>query len=183
MLCKRLLPSPWYRVSKTTPQPRDRVSTTSTSSRPDETYQKRKMEVVAAGVAWALNQAPSTQKILTRLGLSCLATQSAVPWSDLSAQLSSQASIVLPEESAFEGQISRWREWHAPDVGAVVNVFTESDVQATVSRFHTLPRHDAEERLHRSVSQMSAGCPFWLGRAATAPLSRCKLRRVSSLWT
>ncbi|KAF6792710.1 hypothetical protein CSOJ01_14089 [Colletotrichum sojae] len=114
------------------------------------------MEVVAAGVAWALNKAPSSQKVLTRLGLSFLATQTAVPWSDLSAQLSPQASIVLPEEPSFAGHVSRWREWHAPDVGAVVNVFTESDVQATI-RFANergLPflarsgGHGATESLH-----------------------------------
>ncbi|KPM43934.1 hypothetical protein AK830_g2572 [Neonectria ditissima] len=97
------------------------------------------MEVIAAGLAWALDRSSSPQKILTCLGF--LATQSPVSWPELSARLSPQASIVLPDEPSFGGYVSRWREWHAPEVGVVVNVFTESDVQETVryANDHGLP--------------------------------------------
>lgn len=91
------------------------------------------MEFIAAGLAWGLDKVTSPQKILTRLGLASLLAPSPVLWSELSSKLSPQASIVLPGDASFGGNISRWREWHAPDVGAVVNAFTESDVQETVS--------------------------------------------------
>jgi hypothetical protein len=89
------------------------------------------MEFIAAGAAWALNRT-SPQKLLSRLGFASLVTQST--WPELSPKLSPQASIVLPEDPSFGDLISRWRDWHAPKVGAVVTAFTESDVQETVSK-------------------------------------------------
>ena len=86
------------------------------------------MEVIAAGVSSVLNKAPSPQKMLGNIGLVSLAA-----WSDLSSKLSPNASITLPNDAEFGGLISRWRDWHAPQAGAVVTAFTESDVQETVS--------------------------------------------------
>lgn len=86
------------------------------------------MEFIAAGASWVLNKAPSPQKMLGNIGLVSLAA-----WSDLSSKLSPNASITLPNDSGFGGLISRWRDWHAPQVGAVVTAFTEADVQETVS--------------------------------------------------
>ena len=86
------------------------------------------MEVIAAGASWVLNKAPSPQKMLGNIGLVSLAA-----WSDLSAKLSPNASITLPNDDNFGGLISRWRDWHAPQVGAIVATFTEADVQETVS--------------------------------------------------
>lgn len=95
-------------------------------------YHLQSMEFIAAGIAWGLNKVPPPQKVLTRLGLASLLAPSPVIWSELSSKLSPQASIVLPGESSFNSHIIRWREWHSPDVGVVVNVFTEGDVQETV---------------------------------------------------
>lgn len=89
------------------------------------------MEFIAAGAAWVLNRTSSPQQLLSRLGLASLVTQNT--WPELSSKLSSQASIVLPDDPSFGDLISRWRDWHAPEVGAVVTAFTESDVQETVS--------------------------------------------------
>ena len=86
------------------------------------------MEVIVAGASWVLNKAPSPQKVLGNIGLVSLAA-----WSDLSDKLSPNASITLPHDVEFGGLISRWRDWHAPQAGAVVAAFTEADVQETVS--------------------------------------------------
>ncbi|KAH7245213.1 hypothetical protein BKA59DRAFT_475500 [Fusarium tricinctum] len=96
------------------------------------------MEFIAAGAAWALNRT-SPQKLLSRLGFASLVTQST--WPELSPKLSPQASIVLPEDPSFGDLISRWRDWHAPKVGAVVTAFTESDVQETIryANEHNIP--------------------------------------------
>ncbi|KAI7763728.1 hypothetical protein LZL87_011585 [Fusarium oxysporum] len=88
------------------------------------------MEFVAAGASWALGKAPSPQKILGRLGLASLVAQNS--WPELSSKLSPQASIVLPNDSSFGGLVSRWRDWHGPQPGAVVRTFSESDVQETI---------------------------------------------------
>ncbi|SCV49785.1 related to oxidoreductase [Fusarium fujikuroi] len=88
------------------------------------------MEFIAAGASWALGKAPSPQKILGRLGLASLVAQNS--WPELSSKLSPQASIVLPDESSFSGLVSRWRDWHGPQPGAVVRTFSESDVQETI---------------------------------------------------
>ncbi|KAF4966871.1 hypothetical protein FSARC_5484 [Fusarium sarcochroum] len=88
------------------------------------------MEFIAAGAAWALNRTSSPQKLLSRLGLASLVAQNT--WPDLTAKLSPQASIVFPDDASFGGLVSRWREWHAPQAGAVVTAFTESDVQETI---------------------------------------------------
>ncbi|RBR08465.1 uncharacterized protein FIESC28_10265 [Fusarium coffeatum] len=85
------------------------------------------MEVIAAGASWMLNKAPSPQKMLGNIGLVSLAA-----WSDLSSKLSPNASITLPNDAGFGGLISRWRDWHAPQAGAVVTAFTEADVQETI---------------------------------------------------
>ncbi|OBS25095.1 hypothetical protein FPOA_05630 [Fusarium poae] len=88
------------------------------------------MEFIAAGTAWALNRAPSPQKILHRIGLASLITSQT--WPDLSSKLSPNASIVFSQDPEFGGLVSRWRDWHAPQVGAVVTAFTETDVQEAV---------------------------------------------------
>jgi FAD/FMN-containing dehydrogenase len=85
------------------------------------------MEFIAAGTAWALKRVPSPQKIINGLGLASLVKPQA--WPDLSSKLSQNASIVFPHDPDFSGLVSRWRDWHAPQVGAVVTAFTESDVQ------------------------------------------------------
>lgn len=90
------------------------------------------MEVIAAGFAWAF-EAPSVQKLLTRVGLVYLAANSTIPWEDLSNRLSQNASMIFREQSAFAESTSRWREWHAPEVNVVVRTQTEGDVQETVS--------------------------------------------------
>ncbi|KAF5586480.1 6-hydroxy-d-nicotine oxidase [Fusarium pseudocircinatum] len=88
------------------------------------------MEFIAAGVSWALSKASSPQKVLGRLGLASLVTQNS--WPELSSKLSPQASIVLPDDTSFDGFVSRWRDWHGPRPGAVVRTFSESDVQETI---------------------------------------------------
>ncbi|OHE99041.1 hypothetical protein CORC01_05731 [Colletotrichum orchidophilum] len=90
------------------------------------------MEVLAFGLSWALNQTISSQNILGRLGLVSLVPQRAASWAHLSTQLSPNASVVLPDGPLFHSYTSRWRDWHAPDIGVVVNVFSEDDVQATI---------------------------------------------------
>ncbi|KAI0854095.1 hypothetical protein F5Y00DRAFT_222271 [Daldinia vernicosa] len=60
---------------------------------------------------------------------------------DLGPRLSPSASIALPDDANFANLTSRWREWHAPTIAAVVQVATEGDVQQAV-RFaneHGLP--------------------------------------------
>ncbi|KAL0943459.1 FAD-dependent oxygenase [Colletotrichum truncatum] len=95
--------------------------------------QRQTMEVIAAGIAWALNKTISPQQVLSRLGFASLVSQNITSsWPDLSSQLSPRASIVFPNEVSFGDSVSRWREWHAPEVSVVVNAFTESDVQATI---------------------------------------------------
>ena len=89
------------------------------------------MEVLAAGVAWAVN-APSVQKILSRAGLAFLVANTTIPWENLTSRLSPEASVVFPGEPAFSDSTSRWREWHAPNVSVVVKVNSEKDVQETV---------------------------------------------------
>ncbi|KAI1459380.1 hypothetical protein F4805DRAFT_473318 [Annulohypoxylon moriforme] len=51
---------------------------------------------------------------------------------DLGPLLSPQASIVLPGEATFANLTSRWREYRAPNISAVVQAATEADVQKTV---------------------------------------------------
>lgn len=149
------------------------------------------MEVLTAGVAWALNQTVSAQKIFGCLGLaSLLAHNVAGSWTELAAQLSPQASILLPDEPSFESSISRWREWHAPSVGAVVNVFTESDIQATVriheveNEFGSTDRQWTEKLidtdLHRSGTLMSMEYPSSLGLAGMARPKHCRLLKTRS---
>ncbi|KAI5459238.1 hypothetical protein BGZ63DRAFT_456033 [Mariannaea sp. PMI_226] len=98
------------------------------------------MEVLAAGVGWALNNV-SPQKVLRRLGLAYLATNTSIPWEELSSRLSPEASIAFPGEPTFSISTSRWREWHSPDVSVVVRVQTEKDVQETIryANQHGLP--------------------------------------------
>lgn len=90
------------------------------------------MEILALGLSWALNYTTSSQNILDSFGLSSLTDGDKAPWWQLSTQLSPKASVVLPNEPLFDNYTNRWRDWHAPDVGVVVNVYTESDIQVTV---------------------------------------------------
>ncbi|KAI0165178.1 hypothetical protein GGR52DRAFT_97996 [Hypoxylon sp. FL1284] len=50
---------------------------------------------------------------------------------DLGPLLSAQASIVVPGDATFANLTSRWREYHAPSISAVVQVAVEADVQET----------------------------------------------------
>ncbi|KAH8898315.1 FAD-binding domain-containing protein [Thozetella sp. PMI_491] len=96
------------------------------------------MEVVAAGLSWALHSV-SLQKVLRYIGLASLVK--GPPWSELSSRLSSEASIVLAGDPTFANLTSRWREWHSPESRAVVRAFTEQDVQETIryANAHGLP--------------------------------------------
>ncbi|CAG9948945.1 unnamed protein product [Clonostachys rosea f. rosea IK726] len=51
---------------------------------------------------------------------------------DLKPRLSPGAGVVLADDEEFATLVSRWREYHAPTVAAVVQVTTESDIQQTV---------------------------------------------------
>jgi len=132
------------------------------------------MEVIAAGASWALNKAPSPQKILSNLGLASLVAQST--WSDLSSKLSPNASIVLPDNAEFGGLVSRWRDWHAPQVGAVVTAFTDADVQETVSdHSNSGPISD----LDRSDMRMRLEYHSWHDRVVMEQLKPCSLLKMS----
>ncbi|KAL7622063.1 hypothetical protein AAE478_007564 [Parahypoxylon ruwenzoriense] len=90
------------------------------------------MEVVAAGIAYAL-KSYVPQNALTKLGLaSMIATGNISLSTNLAPTLSPGASIVLPGDANFANLTSRWREWHAPNIAAVVRAATEADVQQTV---------------------------------------------------
>jgi hypothetical protein len=52
---------------------------------------------------------------------------------ELRPRLSADAAVVLPDDEEFPKLVSRWREWHAPSVAAVVKVANERDVQEAVS--------------------------------------------------
>ncbi|KAI0503112.1 FAD-binding domain-containing protein [Xylaria bambusicola] len=52
--------------------------------------------------------------------------------SELKPRLSPTAGIFGPGDEEFTGLISRWREYHAPTVAAVVQVATEGDIQEAV---------------------------------------------------
>jgi hypothetical protein len=47
--------------------------------------------------------------------------------------LSPHAIVALRGDDDFANLTSRWREWHAPNIAAVVEVATEEDVQQVVS--------------------------------------------------
>lgn len=156
------------------------------------------MEALAAGVSWALNQTVSAQKILGRLGLASLLAHNVTgSWTELASQLSPQASILLPDEPSFDTSISRWREWHAPSVGAVVNVFTESDISATVSLRLNLPGDEnqfwstdcqgtgrlIDDDLHRSGTLMNMKYPSSPGLAGMARPKHCRPPKTRSLLT
>ncbi|KAI1151267.1 hypothetical protein F4825DRAFT_423542 [Nemania diffusa] len=51
---------------------------------------------------------------------------------ELRPLLSPDATVVLRDDSNFASLTSRWREWHAPEIAAVVEVVTEKDVQEVV---------------------------------------------------
>ncbi|KAH9905587.1 FAD-binding domain-containing protein [Xylariomycetidae sp. FL2044] len=59
---------------------------------------------------------------------------------ELGARLSPGAAVLVPGNDAFASLVSRWREWHAPTVAALVQVATEADVQETIrfSNEHSL---------------------------------------------
>lgn len=54
---------------------------------------------------------------------------------ELKPRLSSNADIFGPYDKEFPNLASRWREYHAPTVAALVQVATESDIQETVSKY------------------------------------------------
>lgn len=59
---------------------------------------------------------------------------------ELRPRLSHGADVVVPgDEEKFTSLVSRWREWHAPTVAAVVQVVTEGDIQQAVSN---TPQHE-----------------------------------------
>jgi hypothetical protein len=62
-------------------------------------------------------------------------------FSELGAQLSPNASIILPADPLFQTTGARWQAYSSPTYSAVVKVAVEEDVQKTV-RFScpTLPR-------------------------------------------
>ncbi|RYP52809.1 hypothetical protein DL768_002058 [Monosporascus sp. mg162] len=89
------------------------------------------MEIIAAGAGYALNSL-SPQKILANLGLASLVAKTLDISGELGPRLSSGASLVLPGDATFANLTSRWREWHAPEIAAVVQAAVEGDVQVAV---------------------------------------------------
>ena len=75
----------------------------------------------------------SFYRALSRLALATLLVGNMTLSADLGSRLSDAASIVVPGDPAFTNLTSRWREWHAPEVVAVVKAATEGDVQQAVS--------------------------------------------------
>jgi hypothetical protein len=73
----------------------------------------------------------------------------------LKPRLSSGAQIFGPDDSEFPGLASRWREYHAPTVAAIVQVATEGDVQEAVS-----PYTDARTRTQNLKAKGSEPSPF-----------------------
>ncbi|KAI3335133.1 hypothetical protein F4824DRAFT_166970 [Ustulina deusta] len=53
-------------------------------------------------------------------------------FANLRPLLSSAATLVVHGDSEFANLTSRWREWHAPNIAAVVQVANENDVQQIV---------------------------------------------------
>ncbi|KAI8634689.1 FAD-binding domain-containing protein [Xylariaceae sp. FL1651] len=51
---------------------------------------------------------------------------------ELKRRLSPSADIFGPRDEEFPGLVSRWREYHAPTVAALVQVVTESDIQEAI---------------------------------------------------
>ncbi|KAF4984574.1 hypothetical protein FZEAL_250 [Fusarium zealandicum] len=155
------------------------------------------MEFLAAGLSWALDKTASPQRVLGRLGLASLVAQNPVSWSELSAKLSPQASIILPDEPSFGSYTSRWREWHAPDVGVVVTAFTETDVQETIlyANKHGLPflarsgSHGATEALKLAENAVVIDLRGWNqvdiaedGKTATIGAGASVKKVVRDLW-
>ncbi|KAI0384963.1 hypothetical protein F5Y04DRAFT_202214 [Hypomontagnella monticulosa] len=98
------------------------------------------MEVIAAGIAYAVNRI-QPQKLLVRLGLASLIAGDVNFLGELGPTLSPEASIILPNDTSFSSLTDRWREYHAPDIAAVVQVATEGDVQEAVgfANEHDIP--------------------------------------------
>lgn len=90
------------------------------------------MEFIAVGAAW-LSNAPSLQQMWKQLGFASLIANESIAWSSLEHSLSPNATVVFPGQSAFADLSSRWTNYQAPEVRVVVSVYTESDVQETVS--------------------------------------------------
>jgi hypothetical protein len=53
---------------------------------------------------------------------------------ELSWALSEGAEIILPKDEQFAGDVVRWSKYSSPSFQAVVQVASEQDVQAVVSR-------------------------------------------------
>ncbi|KAI1382420.1 hypothetical protein F4677DRAFT_401876 [Hypoxylon crocopeplum] len=98
------------------------------------------MEIIVAGAAYALNYI-SPQMVLTKFGLASLIASNVSFLGDLGPKLSPGAAVVLPGDPNFSNLTSRWREWHAPNIAAVVQAVTEGDVQQTVryANEHDIP--------------------------------------------
>jgi hypothetical protein len=131
------------------------------------THLTRGMEVVAAGLSWALHNV-SLQKVLGYIGLASLIK--GPPWSKLSSRLSSEASIVLAGDPTFADLTSRWREWHSPGSSAVIRYFTEEDVQGTAGTPFCLAFSPADRLVSRFDMQTHMGYRLWQDPVATAPL-------------
>jgi len=98
------------------------------------------MEVVAAVAAWGLNKF-SPQKLLSNLGLLSLVTNQTAFYADLTAKLSPDATILTSSEPLFTNATDRWRHFHSPEIGLVVNAASEQDVQEAVryANKHNMP--------------------------------------------
>ncbi|KAH7324814.1 hypothetical protein B0I35DRAFT_348933 [Stachybotrys elegans] len=51
---------------------------------------------------------------------------------DLKPHLSAKAKVYIPSDEEFPALVSRWREYHAPTVAALVQVETEKDIQESI---------------------------------------------------
>ena len=64
---------------------------------------------------------------------------------EIKPRLSLEAAVFAPHDEEFPRLISRWREYHAPNVAALVQVASESDIQEAVSQ--QVNPHDLRFRL------------------------------------
>ncbi|KAI1124475.1 hypothetical protein F5Y10DRAFT_249357 [Nemania abortiva] len=89
------------------------------------------MLVLAAVRAFSFFNILSTVPVLAT-GLQTAMADNTSIFNDLIPLLSPQATVALRDSLDYANLTSRWREWHAPDIAAVVEVATEEDVQQTV---------------------------------------------------
>jgi hypothetical protein len=62
----------------------------------------------------------------------------------LTASLSSGATIDYKGDANYATSAARWSDLNAPKPGAVVNVASEADIEATVSYHNSLPSGNDE---------------------------------------